>query len=316
MPLKCLILHVPAACAERVSDALMEAGAQSVTVEDADAGTPAERALYAEPGADAEVGIRSGEHWALCAVHALLADAADERPFVEVAARAVESAGDAGAEGGATARYPSGLPYRVDVVGDQDWVRASQAQFEPIEAAPGIWIVPSWREPPVPGALNIRIDPGLAFGTGAHATTQLCLRWVARRVTPGCSFMDYGCGSGILAIAAAKLGASPVCGVDVDPDALEAAAGNARRNGVTLSLLTASQTSATAFDFLAANILANPLRVLAPALAGLVRPAGRIALSGILETQAGELSLVYQPWFDMREFAAHDGWICLEGRRR
>ena len=297
MPLKCLILEIPSGLADGISDALLEEGAQAVSVEDANAGTPQERAIYGEPG------TADGQVWTESTVRVLLDRDADEARFVELAANAC------GPDWGARS-------YRVEKVEDDDWVRASQAQFGPVEAAPGIWIVPSWHEPVEADALNIRIDPGLAFGTGTHPTTQLCLRWLSRRITPGCSFLDYGCGSGILAIAAARLGAGRVCGIDVDPDALAAAADNARRNGVDVSLQSASERPEDTFDFAAANILANPLRVLAPALARAVLPGGQIALSGILESQAGELLRVYQPYFDMRAFAVQDSWVCLEGSRR
>jgi ribosomal protein L11 methyltransferase len=298
MPLKWLILQAPAARADTLSDLLLEAGAQSVAVEDANAGTPHERPVYGEPGAAVE------SFWPENELRVLLDEQDDEAHFVALAAQAC------GAAPGER------FAYRVEPVPEDDWVRSSQAQFEAIEAGPGIWIVPSWREPVVADALNIRIDPGLAFGTGTHPTTRLCLGWLRARVTPGCSVIDYGCGSGILAIAAAKLGAAKVCGVDVDPDAIRVAGDNAQRNGVVALFRSADHAPQGRFDLLVANILANPLRVLAPALAALVRPGGQIALSGILEMQEAELSLVYQAYFDMRVFARQDGWICLEGLRR
>jgi len=296
MPLKSLVLRIPSGLADSLSDLLLEAGAQSVSVEDAHTGTAQEHPIYGEPGA------QPGGLWEESTVRVLLDADADEAPFVALASRACGD-GDP-------------LSWHLEAVAEDDWVRASQAQFVPVEAAPGIWIVPSWHEPVAPEALNIRIDPGLAFGTGTHPTTQLCLRWVRGRVAAGSSFLDYGCGSGILAIVAARLGAQPVYGIDVDPDALGAAAENARQNGVRIALLRASEKPGMEFDFLAANILANPLRMLAPALAGLVRREGRIALSGILESQAGELSQVYEPFFDMSAFDVQDGWVCLEGLRR
>jgi ribosomal protein L11 methyltransferase len=296
MPLKSLILRVPAGCADAVSDSLLEAGAQSISVEDAHAGTAREQPIYAEPGATPEA------TWNESLIGALLDEHADVARFVRLASQ--------------TCHLPGTLPYRIEEVPDDDWVRRTEAQFGPINAAPGIWIVPSWEQPVEPGALNIRLDPGLAFGTGSHATTQLCLRWLQSRAAPERSFLDYGCGSGILAIAAARLGARPVCGIDIDEQAIDAARANAKRNGVAVRFFAASKTPARRFDLVVANILANPLRVLAPALAGYVRRGGFIALSGILESQSEELLQVYQPYFNMRRFADQQGWVCLEGARR
>jgi ribosomal protein L11 methyltransferase len=287
---------VPAGFADAVSDSLLEAGAQSVSVEDAYAGTEREKPIYGEPGGAPDA------TWEETLVRAVLDENADEMALVSTASRICRQSGL--------------LPHRMESMPEDDWIRRTEAQFEPINAAPGIWIVPSWRDPPEPAALNIRLDPGLAFGTGSHATTQLCLRWLERHVRPHCSFLDYGCGSGILAIAAARLGARPVWGIDIDPQAIEVARRNAGCNGVDVRFLAASETPDRQFDLAAANILANPLQVLAPVLAHRIVQDGRLALSGILESQCEELSVVYETYFRMRRFSDQEGWVCLEGTRR
>jgi ribosomal protein L11 methyltransferase len=207
-------------------------------------------------------------------------------------------------------------PFESYVVPERDWVRASRAQFAPLRITDGLWIVPTWIEPPRPDAVNIRLDPGLAFGTGAHPTTALCLRYLARHVRRTESVLDYGCGSGILAIAAAKLGAAHVVGVDIDPQALHASTDNARENRAAAQFVHADSPLTGRFTIVVANILANPLRLLAPALAARTRPGGRIALSGVLAAQADEVSAAYAPWFDMQTQAEEDGWVLLAGRRR
>jgi ribosomal protein L11 methyltransferase len=207
-------------------------------------------------------------------------------------------------------------PFESYVVPERDWVRASRAQFAPLRITDELWIVPTWIDPPRPDAVNIRLDPGLAFGTGAHPTTRLCLRYLAGHVTRTESVLDYGCGSGILAIAAAKLGAGHVVGVDIDPQALHASVDNARENRASAQFLHADAPLTGRFTIVVANILANPLRLLAPALAARTRPGGRIALSGVLAAQADEVSAAYAPWFEMQTQAEEDGWVLLAGRRR
>ena len=179
-------------------------------------------------------------------------------------------------------------PHESFEVPDQDWVRATQAQFAPLEITPALWIVPSWCDPVDPSAINLALDPGLAFGTGSHPTTRLCLRWLARELRGGETVLDYGCGSGILAIAASRLGAARVVGTDIDPQAIAASRANAKRNGVDAAFVPvdALASDETAFDVVVANILANPLISLAPALARRLRCGGRIVLSGILDAQA------------------------------
>jgi ribosomal protein L11 methyltransferase len=204
----------------------------------------------------------------------------------------------------------------MDVLADDDWVRVTQAQFEPIRASSRIWIVPTWREPPEREAVNLVLDPGAAFGTGSHPTTRLCLAWLDREVRGGESVLDYGCGSGILAIAAMKLGAARATAVDIDPLALEAARYNADSNGVVLEVLAADAALTIEADITVANILANPLRMLAPLLAAHTVPGGRLVLSGILAAQAEEVRLAYEHWFELRIAGEDAGWVSLAGERR
>jgi ribosomal protein L11 methyltransferase len=285
-----------AAHAEALSDALLALGAHSVGVEDADAGTERETPQFGEPGS------ATTPLWAHSRVVALFGPSADI-PLIVAAA-----AGEAGLE-----TTPA---YETTEVAEQDWVRLTQSQFEPIRVNDRLWIVPSWHDAPDPAAINLELDPGLAFGTGSHPTTRLCLEWLCANVQAGASVLDYGCGSGILAIAAAKLGARPVVGVDIDENALAAAAANAERNGVALQLAHSRHPLDTAFDIVVANILTNPLCVLAPLLAERTRIGGRIALSGILTTQIEQVRQAYRTGFDLTLWAEMEGWALLEGVRK
>ncbi|HKW81407.1 MAG TPA: 50S ribosomal protein L11 methyltransferase, partial [Casimicrobiaceae bacterium] len=206
--------------------------------------------------------------------------------------------------------------YTLQAIADLDWVRHTQSQFGPMQVADRLWVVPSWSEIVDTQAINIKIDPGLAFGTGSHATTRLCLRWLAAHLAPGSSLLDYGCGSGILAIAAARLGADAVTGCDVDPAAIVASRANAERNGVVAQLAAPDAIGDGSFDVVVANILANPLRLLAPLLAARVRPGGSIVLSGILQAQAAPVIEAYARWFKLATWGEDDGWIALVGRRQ
>ena len=284
-----------AASAEGWADALLEAGALSVDVADPHAGTLEETPLYGEPDAPAAL-------WPVSRLTALLADGS-----AVAAARAVLAA--------AGRTLP---PHETFPVAEQDWVRATQAQFAPIRVADGLWIVPSWCDAVDPAAINLALDPGLAFGTGSHPTTRLCLRWLARELEAGESVLDYGCGSGILAIAAGRLGASRVVGTDIDAQALSASRANAQRNGVAATFVAVDRLAAVArapFDVVVANILANPLVLLAPVLAGFVRPGGRIVLSGILDAQADDVITAYGRWFNIGVSEGDEGWVALAGRR-
>jgi ribosomal protein L11 methyltransferase len=207
-------------------------------------------------------------------------------------------------------------PYRLRAVAEQDWVRASQDQFAPIRISRRLWIVPSWHEAPDPGAINIALDPGLAFGTGSHPTTRLCLNWLERTVRGGESVLDYGCGSGILAIAAMKLGAARADGVDIDEQALLAARANAIHNRVQAFFHGAAGVIRQPAQIVVANILAHPLIVLAPLIARLTAPRGRLALAGLLAAQADEVRAAYEPWFDFDAPAQDEGWTLLSSARR
>lgn len=283
---------------EALSEALMEHGALSVSVEDADAGTEREQPQFGEPGADL------APAWANSRIVALLPAGSDVDAVAQAAAR------DAGLE--------TAPRYTVDEVAEQNWVQLTQSQFDPIRINERLWIVPSWHEAPDPKAINLILDPGMAFGTGSHPTTRLCLEWLCRVVSGEDTVLDYGCGSGILGIAAARLGAREVMGVDIDENALHAARDNAARNATPqMRLMHSSQSISTTFDIVVANILTNPLCLLAPLLSALVRPGGgRLALSGILESQANQVRAAYAQDIELEVADTREGWVLLEGVRR
>jgi ribosomal protein L11 methyltransferase len=278
--------------AEKLSDALFDAGAISVSVEDAEAGTEFETPQFGEPGSP-ETPL-----WRTSRVVALFEPGADLNERI-AAAKAEVDLGDARTE--------------IVEVAEQDWVRLTQSQFDPIRINDRLWIVPSWHQAPDPQAINLVLDPGLAFGTGSHPTTRLCLEWLCAKVSRGGTALDYGCGSGILALAASKLGAGDVLGVDIDERALEAAADNAARNNVALRLAHSKQALTEQFDLVVANILTNPLCVLAPLIAARVKPGGLLALAGVLETQAEQVIAAYAPHIALTVGATLDGWVRLEG---
>ena len=283
---------------EVVSDALMELDALSVSVEDADADTDAEQALFGEPGMPAPKG-----GWERSTLRALFADEA----------QATEAA-----------TLLLAQPWAGDVhivalqpVPEQDWVRLTQSQFAPVEITPEFWIVPTWHEPPARAKQVIRLDPGLAFGTGTHPTTRMCLRWIAQAAAQQRSawtrVLDYGCGSGILAIGAALHGASEIDAVDIDPAAVESTLANAAANGVSLNA-GLPELAQGRYPLVLANILATPLKLLAPLLCGHVAPGGHLVLAGILERQADELKAAYAPWCELQVSDQEDGWILMTAR--
>jgi len=279
--------------AEPMCDALLEAGALSASIEDADAGTPDEQPQFGEPGSVATPG------WTHSRVVVLLEPDAGIDAILGEAVAAI-----------GLSEIPA---YTVEAVEEQNWVQLTQSQFDPIRVSDRLWIVPSWHETPDPAAVNLILDPGMAFGTGSHPTTRLCLEWLERNVTEGCSVLDYGCGSGILAIAAARLGAGRVAGVDIDPQAVEAAHANAERNGVTALFADSADPVAGEYDVVVANILSNPLRVLAPAICAHVRSGGRLALSGILREQVDEIIAIYARWLPLQVADVREDWVCLAG---
>ena len=291
-------LETDAAHAEALSDALMAAGAISVSVEDALAGTDLETPQFGEP--DGSGGMPDTPLWNESRVVALF------DPTPDLLGRIAAAAAEAGIDD---------LPdIELEDVEEQDWVRLTQAQFDPIRVNERLWIVPSWHTAPDPAAVSLVLDPGLAFGTGSHPTTFLCLQWLSDTLRGGESVLDYGCGSGILGIAAAKFGASRVLGVDIDENALIAARDNAMNNEVALELRHSKDTLNERFDIVVANILTNPLCVLAPLLTGRVAAGGRIALSGVLAAQAEQVIATYAPLIALKVGSERDGWVRLEGQ--
>jgi ribosomal protein L11 methyltransferase len=286
-----LSLLCPEDKVETLSDALDALDALSVSVEDADAQTEAEQALFGEPGMPPPK-----EGWQRSRVLALFG--------TELAAR------DA-------SRLLELQDFFVDCkllgiapVADQDWVRLTQSQFAPVSITPDFWIVPTWHEPPAEATQIIRLDPGLAFGTGTHPTTRMCLRWIARHGTQGQRVLDYGCGSGILAIGAARFGAAQIDAVDIDPAAVQSTIDNAQANGVQLHAGLPDKASGR-YQTVLANILATPLKMLAPLLCAYVAPGGSLVLAGILERQADELKTAYAPHAKLEVADAEDGWILM-----
>ena len=295
-----LVLRLPEALVEAVSEALVdELDALSVSVADADAGTEAEQALFGEPGMPVP-----REGWQRSELTALF----------ETEATATEAATLLRAQDWAVDMAVMALR----AVADQDWVRLTQSQFAPVQITPSFWIVPSWHQAPPEAKQVIRLDPGLAFGTGTHPTTRMCLRWTAQQahaLSAGWQrVLDYGCGSGILAIGAALHGARGIDAVDIDPAAVTATAANARDNGVTLQA-GLPEIANGCYPLVLANILATPLKLLAPLLAGHVASGGHLVLAGILARQADELKAAYAPWLTLEVSDSEDGWILMTAQR-
>jgi ribosomal protein L11 methyltransferase len=289
-----LRLLCPEERVEAVSDALEALDALSISVEDADAQTPAEQALFGEPGMPPPK-----EGWQRSLVIALFPGQAQAKEAAELLA---------------PQDFFAGCKFIAIVdVPEQDWVRLTQSQFEPVEITPSFWIVPTWHEPPAQAQEVIRLDPGLAFGTGTHPTTRMCLRWIARHAPRGQRVLDYGCGSGILAIGAAKFGANSVDAVDIDEAAVRSTEANAKANGVAITAGLPERAGGR-YDTVLANILATPLKVLAPLLCGHVAPGGHLVLAGILSRQADELKAAYAPLCQLEVSDEQDGWILMTAR--
>lgn len=289
-----LCLMCPEAQIEALSEALDALDALSVSVEDADAQTDAEQALFGEPGMPApKEGWQRSRIIALFANETLAQEAAEILPQQDF--------------------FVGCQQLDLRVVEEQDWVRLTQSQFAPVEITPEFWIVPTWHEPPAQATTVIRLDPGLAFGTGTHPTTHMCLRWIAAHPKVG-TVLDYGCGSGILAIGACKFGAKDVIAVDIDPPAIEATLQNAAANAVVLQTGMPELAQGT-FDVVIANILATPLKVLAPLLCSHIKDGGHLVLAGILERQADELIAAYAPYIRLSVADAQDGWILMTAQK-
>ena len=294
-----LTLVVAATEVDAVCDRLCgELDALSASVEDADAGTEHEAPVFDEPG------VESASAWQRARISALFADE--------------------GAATGAAAALAASADEKIlciasiDAVADQDWVRLTQSQFGPCAITPGFWIVPTWSQLPPEARVVIRLDPGRAFGTGSHPTTRMCLRWIAERGNADAvawpRALDYGCGSGVLAIAACRFGAQAVDAVDIDPAAIEATRANALANGVDISA-GPPDDAVGPYQLVVANILAAPLKLLAPLLSALVDDGGQLVLSGVLSRQADELRRAYAPWLELDVAAEDEGWILLVGTR-
>jgi ribosomal protein L11 methyltransferase len=263
---------------------------------DADADTPDEQAIFGEPGEP------TSAVWQHNLVNALFES---DSPVADILQACCTNLG--------ILQVP---PHKIATLEESDWVRQTQAQFDPIRISQRLWIVPTWHTAVDSTAINIALDPGLAFGTGSHPTTRLCLRWLDENLQGGENILDYGCGSGILAIAAMKLGAKSAIGIDVDAQAVQASHDNAVANQVRADFYLPDDTTLKQYDVVVANILTNPLRALAPLLAGATRSGGRIVLSGVLGEQAEEVANIYGQWFTMSATVVEDGWACLSGVKK
>ena len=294
MSFKQIIINIDSQRAEQLSDIFFDLGALSVSIEDEYEGTELEQPIFNEPGMIVEA------LWEHSKVVVLFDDLADVASLVSAAEIELDAK----------------FSYVQENVDDQDWVRLTQSQFEAIEVTPNLYIVPSWHSIPDAEATGIILDPGLAFGTGSHPTTFMCLRWIAENITPELEVLDYGCGSGILAITAKKVGAKLVDGVDIDAQAIESSLYNAEVNQVRVNFCLPNQFLAKQYDVVIANILSNPLRILASALASYVKPSGQIILSGILESQIEEMCEIYAQWFVMSTYTIQEGRACLHGVKK
>lgn len=291
-----LRLTCPETAVESISEALLALGALSVSTSDAEAGTGSEQALFGEPGLPPPAA-----GWASTLASALFEDETGAREAARLLA--------------AQDFFVGSTITAIEPLPEQDWVRLTQSQFEPVEISPGFWVVPSWHAVPASARRVIRLDPGLAFGTGTHPTTRMCLRWIAAHPPAGQRVLDYGCGSGILALGAALHGAAAVDAVDIDPAAVQATQDNAAANAIGLASVGLPDQARGPYDLVLANILASPLQVLAPLLSGLVAPSGALVLAGVLERQTEALQQAYRPWLELEAADTEDGWVLLTARR-
>ena len=286
-----LKLLAPQDSVESLSDVLEALEALSVSVEDADAHTPAEQALFGEPDMPApQAGWTRSRVSALFESKALAEEVAAQLPDMDL--------------------FDGASVQSITALEDQDWVRLTQSQFTPVEITPSFWIVPTWHEPPAQAQVFLRLDPGLAFGTGTHPTTRMCLRWIADRTHADQRVLDYGCGSGILAMAAAKFGSTTIDAVDIDPAAVEASNANAQLNHVVLRA-GLHDIATGQYDVVLANILATPLKLLAPLLCGHLSAGASLILAGILSRQVDELQVAYAPYVDLVVLDEEDGWVLM-----
>ena len=287
-----VVVNVDSVEVESLSDILFDLDALSVSIEDQYEGTDLEQPIFNEPG------MVTTNLWDYSKISVLFASNVDILEVMKLA----------------RVRLGRNFDYRMESIDDQDWVRLTQSQFDPIKISDNLYIVPSWHKIPKPNAIGIILDPGLAFGTGSHPTTFMCLLWLAHNVTSKDSILDYGCGSGILAITASKIGAKHVIGVDIDQQAIEASLYNSQNNKANVDFyLPHDFKPNNTFDIVVANILSNPLRILAPMLSTQVKTGGTIILSGILDSQIDELSQIYSQWFVMNVVQIMDGWVLLRG---
>ena len=289
MPWLQFTIEVDPDSAERAEDALLEAGALSVTLSDG-----ADQPLFEPPPGTTPL-------WKSTRVVGLFEADGDMEMVRAIVTNALPEA-----------------PMKVEALEDRDWTRAWMDNFKPMRFGERLWVVPGGFEPEDVDAVNMHLDPGLAFGTGTHPTTALCLEWLDGHAPKGVRVIDYGCGSGILAVAALLLGATEAVGVDNDPQALTASKDNAEKNGVAdrLAVLAPEAPMPEAAEVVVANILAGPLVELAPRIASLVKPGGSLVLSGILERQAKEVAAAYGPWFEMAAPVSREEWVRLEGKRK
>lgn len=293
-----LVLQCSGEQADTLTDALIEAGALSACAEDAELDTPNEQPMFGEPGGDA-----SPQGWATNRVVALMPDGLDPAQLIEQTQQLVA--------------FEVSQQWQLREVPDEDWVKVTQSQFEPINVGERLVIVPTWHRDQAETGERVRLelDPGLAFGTGSHPTTHLCLKWLQTEMPANSQLLDYGCGSGILAIAAKLLGASDVVGVDIDEQAVQSTRFNAQANAVVVQAMLPDDLAPGTFDVVMANILSNPLKVLAPMLSNRVRVGGYLVLSGVLARQAQEVAQFYSPWLTLSVHEELDGWVCLAGQR-